>query len=130
MRGGKKHLRVFCQAMKRDGSRKCYAKGFLMANGKMLCRFHGFHNVDGMKRPNYTLQSKRNQLKSLKQFKDKSDEEIETYIKEVLDPRLKRGPSKYNLRQAASGKHPNRNFRGKNITDQLKGFLQDLQKKS
>ena len=57
----------------------------------MLCRFHGYQNVDGFKRSNYTIETKIKQLRGLKQFRDKTDEEIKKHIEEVITPRIERG---------------------------------------
>lgn len=128
MRGGKKHLRVFCESLTRKG-KPCYAKGFPTANGKMLCRFHGYGNVDGFKKKNYTIQTKINQLKGLFQFRNKTDEEIKKHIEEVITPRIERGRSEYNRKQSIRRSNLARNLRKGKFTDQVNYFIQTMQKK-
>jgi hypothetical protein len=129
MRGGRKQDRLFCQAMTRRGTH-CYAKGFATKNGKMLCRFHGYQNVDGFKKPNYTIESKIKQLKGLIQFKDKTDEEIKKHIEEVITPRIERGTSEYHRKQIVRRDNPRGNLRRKKLTDQIDRIISLMQKKS
>jgi len=129
MRGGRKQDRIFCQSMTRRGTH-CYAKGFPTANGKMLCRFHGYQNVDGFKRSNYTIETKVKQLKGLKQFRNKTDEEIKKHIEEVITPRIERGSSAYYRKQIARRDNPRGNMRRKKLTDQIDTIISLMQKKS
>ena len=65
---GRPKSKVFCQSLRRDG-KPCLAKGFMCKNNKYLCRFHGFQSTLGFQQPNYTHDSRKRQLRKLKQFK-------------------------------------------------------------
>lgn len=129
MRGGKKQNRVFCESYIRDGSRKCYAKGFPTKNGKLLCRWHGFQNIQGFNKPNFPLESKIKQLKGLVQFREKSNEEIKKHIEEVITPRINKGTSEYHRKQTVRRSNIARNLRRGKFSDQVNYIVQTLQKK-
>ena len=82
---GKPRQKIFCQSLTRRSKRPCLAKGFLCANGKYLCRFHGYNNIKGFNKPNYTDDKRINQLKALYQFRNKTREEVQE-TRENRDP--------------------------------------------
>ena len=86
---GRPKSKVFCQSLRRDG-KPCLAKGFLCKNNKYFCRFHGFQNILGFQKPNYTHDTRKKQLRKLKQFKDLTEKAFNTYYEEKLRPRIER----------------------------------------
>jgi hypothetical protein len=63
---GFQQRKIFCQALRRRDKQPCQAKGFLTANGKYLCRFHGYNNIKGFNKPKYTDDKRINQLEARK----------------------------------------------------------------
>ena len=59
---------------KYDGN-QCEAKGILKKNGRYLCRLHG-----GLKFGQKTIKGKINSIKNLKQYRNKTYEEIKSII--------------------------------------------------
>ena len=57
--------KVFCQSLTRRTKRPCQAKGFPLANGMFFCRFHGYNNILGFNKKNYTDDTRINQLQAL-----------------------------------------------------------------
>jgi hypothetical protein len=136
---GRTKSKVFCQAITRASIRlgnpkNCLAKGFLCANGKYFCRFHGYNNIKGFQKPNYTHETRKKQLRKLKQFKELSEEQFNSYYEEKLRPRIERQEkSTYYNRFFNRGKYTNRLYRiqdHKSNGDQLREILQYLKKKS
>ena len=72
---GRPSKKIFCQASRKYDGNKCRAKGILKKNGRYLCRLHGGLS-DGQK----TLEGKIKARMNLKQYKDKSYEEIRESI--------------------------------------------------
>ena len=74
---GKKLYKIYCESFKRASNFtvQCKAKGILKKNGRYRCRFHGGHNT-GAK----TLEGKIKAISKLKQFRDKSEEELRQWI--------------------------------------------------
>ena len=137
--GGRSKRKVFCEATTRKSIREgkprnCMAKGYLCANGRYLCRFHGSQNIQGFKRPNYTDDTRKNQLKALKQFRNYTDEQLDQYYREKIQRRIESGEkSIYHTRFLNRRKHSNALYRiqdNKSIGDQLKQILQHIEKKS
>ena len=130
---GRPKSKVFCQSLRRDG-KPCLAKGFMCKNNKYLCRFHGFQSTLGFQQPNYTHDSRKRQLRSLKQFKNLSVFEFDTYYEEKLKPRIERKEkSTYHTRFINRGKYINELYRIKNHKsngDELRNILSYLKKKS
>ena len=128
--------KVFCQGNTRAGLRRglkipCRMKGYQLANGVFKCKYHGFQNVKGFKKKNYSHDTRINQLKALKQFKNYTDEQIKNYYYEKIKPRIDNNePSRYNLRKTSSRNNTFRNLRGKTIRVQFDEVLQLFKKKS
>ena len=111
---GRPKSKVFCQSLRRDG-KPCLAKGFLCKNNKYFCRFHGFQNILGFQKPNYTHDTRKKQLRKLKQFKDLTEEAFNTYYEEKLRPRIERQEkSTYHTRFLNSRKYTNSLYRIQN----------------
>ena len=129
---GRPKSKVFCQSLRRDG-KPCLAKGFLCKNNKYFCRFHGFQNILGFQKPNYTHDTRKKQLRKLKQFKDLTEEAFNTYYEEKLRPRIERQEkSTYHNRFLNRRQYTNRLYRiqdHKSNGDQLREILQYLKKK-
>ena len=83
---GFQQRKVFCQGLTRKTKRPCQAKGYPTANGKYLCRFHGGNNIKGFNQKNYTDDTRIKALSKLKQFRDKSREEVEQYYYKEIKP--------------------------------------------
>ena len=128
--------KVFCQGNTRAGLRKglkipCRMKGYQLANGVFKCKYHGFQNVKGFKKKNYSHDTRINQLKALKQFRNYTDEQIKNYYYEKIKPGIDNNePSRYNLRKTSSRNNTFRNLRGKTIRVQFDEVLQLFKKKS
>ena len=134
---GRPMQKVFCQGNTRAGLRKglkipCRMKGYQLANGVFKCKYHGYQNVKGFKKKNYSHETRINQLKALKQFRNYTDEQIKNYYYEKIKPRIDNNePSRYNLRCSNKWKNPYRNSgRSKSISDELDEVLFILKKKS
>lgn len=128
--------KVFCQGNTRAGLRKglkipCRMKGYQLANGVFKCKYHGYQNVKGFKKKNYSHDTRINQLKALKQFRNYTDEQIKNYYYEKIKPGIDNNePSRYNLRKTSSRNNTFRNLRGKTIRVQFDEVLQLFKKKS
>jgi hypothetical protein len=128
---GKPRQKVFCQSLTRRSKRPCLAKGFLCANGKYLCRFHGYNNIKGFNKPNYTDDKRINQLKALYQFRNKTREEVQEYYYSTVKPKLlNREKSIYNRRAARKRSNTFGSFRSKAVSVQLDEVLSFFKKKS
>ena len=133
---GKPRQKVFCQSLTRKSIREgkprnCLAKGYLCANGKYLCRFHGYNNILGFKKPNYTDDKRINQLKALYQFRNKTREEVQEYYYSTVKPKLIDGTkSEYHRRAARKRSNTFRGSGSKAVSVQLDEVLQFFKKKS
>tara|TARA_R100000234_G_C4845824_1_gene113064 strand:- start:48 stop:458 length:411 start_codon:yes stop_codon:yes gene_type:complete len=130
---GFQQRKVFCQSLTRRTRRPCQAKGFPLANGMFFCRFHGYNNVLGFNKKNYTDDTRINQLQALYQFRNKSREEVSKYYYTKVKPRIGTNQkSRYYHKQSYRRKNPYRNNKGqdtKPITDQLDEIILHLKKK-
>jgi hypothetical protein len=131
---GFQQRKVFCQALRRRDKQPCQAKGYLLADGSFKCRFHGYNNILGFKKPNYTDESRINQLSTLYQFRDKSRQELSEYYYREVKPRIRDNQkSRYFHKQSYRRKNPYRSDQGQNpksLTDQLDEILLHIKKKS
>ena len=128
---GKPRQKIFCQSLTRRSKRPCLAKGFLCANGKYLCRFHGYNNILGFKKPNYTDDKRINQLKALYQFRNKTREEVKEYYYSIVKPKLlNREKSIYNRRATRKRSNTFGSFGSKAVSVQLDEVLSFFKKKS
>ena len=134
---GFKMRKVFCQGFTRAGLRvgkkiPCKMKGYLLANNVYKCKYHGYQNVKGFKKENYTHETRIKQLSKLIQFKNYTDDQLKEYYYQKIKPRIDNNqPSRYNLRQTSKWKNPYRNSRGsQGISVQLDEVLCVLKKKS
>ena len=62
---GRPQRKVFCQGFTRAGRRigkliPCGMKGYQLANGTFYCKYHGYQNVKGFKKQNYTHEQLKN----------------------------------------------------------------------
>ena len=130
---GRPSRKIYCQSLRRDGY-PCQAKGFLCKNGKYFCRFHGYNNILGFRKPNYTDDTRKRQLRKLQQFRNYTEEQFEKYYREKVKRRIESGSkSKYHTRQLNRRKHTDALYRiqnNKSIGDQLIQVLQHIKKKS
>ena len=128
--------KVFCQGFTRAGLRKglkipCKMKGYLLANNVYKCKYHGYQNVKGFKKENYTDETRIKQLSKLIQFKNYDNKKLKEYYYEKIKPGIDNNqPSRYNLRKTNERSNPYRNFRGKTVRVQLDEVLCVLKKKS
>ena len=76
--------RLKCQTINKQNKLPCKASGIQMKNGNIRCRIHG-----GASFGQRTLAGKIKALKNLKQFKNRNDEEIRTYIRDFQTNRIK-----------------------------------------
>ena len=128
---GKPRQKIFCQSLTRRSKRPCLAKGFLCANGKYLCRFHGYNNIKGFNKPNYTDDKRINQLKALYQFRNKTREEVQEYYYSIVKPKILNGTkSEYHRRATRKRSNTFRNTRSKAVSVQLDEVLSFFKKKS
>ena len=128
---GKPRQKIFCQSLTRRSKRPCLAKGFLCANGKYLCRFHGYNNILGFQKPNYTDDKRINQLKALYQFRNKTREEVKEYYYSIVKPKLlNREQSIYNRRATRKRSNTFRSSGSKAVSVQLDEVLSFFKKKS
>ena len=62
---GKPRQKVFCQGITKTHKRPCQMKGYPLANGTYKCKYHGFNNILGFRKPNYNDETRiRNNEKS------------------------------------------------------------------
>ena len=134
---GRPMRKVFCQGFTRAGLRvgkkiPCKMKGYLLANNVYKCKYHGYQNVKGFKKENYTDETRIKQLSKLIQFKNYDNEKLKEYYYQKIKPRIDNNqPSRYNMRQTSKWKNPYRNSGGsKGISVQLDEVLCVLKKKS
>ena len=134
---GRPQRKVFCQGFTRAGLRQglkipCKMKGYLLANNTYKCKYHGYQNVKGFKKQNYTDDTRIKQLKGLFQFKNYTDEQLKKYYYEKIKPRINNNqPSRYNMRRVNKRQNPFRNFgEQKSVSVQFDEVLCVLKKKS
>ena len=134
---GRPMRKVFCQGNTRAGLRvgkkiPCKMKGYLLANNTYKCKYHGYQNVKGFKKENYTHETRIKQLKTLLQFRNYTDEQLKNYYYEKIKPGIDNNqPSRYNLRATSKWKNPYRNSgKPKSISVQFDEVLRILKKKS
>ena len=134
---GRPQRKVFCQGHTRAGLRKglkipCKMKGYLLANNTYKCKYHGYQNVKGFKKQNYSDETRIKQLKGLLQFKNYTDDELKRYYYEKIKPGIDNNrSSKYNFRQTRKWRNPYRNSgKQKSVSVQLDEVLCILKKKS
>ena len=72
---GRPMKKIRCEAMTKRYKRQCLAKGILKKNGRYLCRLHG-----GLSFGQKTIEGKINSIKNLKQYRNKTHEEIKSII--------------------------------------------------
>jgi hypothetical protein len=134
---GRPMRKVFCQGFTRAGLRlglkiPCKMKGYLLANNTYKCKYHGYQNVKGFKKKNYTDKTRIKQLKTLLQFRNYTDEQLKNYYHEKIKPGIDNNkPSRYNMRCSSKWKNPYRNSgRSKDLSVQFDEVLRILKKKS
>jgi len=133
-------LKIRCEAISKQSGVRCRAKGyFTPTTRRMLCRFHrGCKSWDSKtrkykglyKNTNIDIQKKIIILRNLKNFKNKTDEEIRNYIQEQ-----EKQSNSYRYRTKYYTRHylrwRNTAYRNKrHLKDQLDDFLQILGSKS
>ena len=138
-------IKIQCEATTRTSiklgkPRQCRAKGyFTPTTRRMLCRFHGCNKTINSKTRKYKglykndnidIDTKVKILKNLINFRDKTDEEIKSYITQEQERATKsnRYRTKFYLRNYNQWRSKYR--RSKRITDQLDDFLQIFRAKS
>ena len=129
--------KVFCQGFTRAGLRvgkkiPCKMKGYLLANNVYKCKYHGYQNVKGFKKKNYTDETRIKQLSKLIQFKNYDNEKLKEYYYQKIKPGIDNNrPSEYNRRKTSQRIYVNRDpGRPKGISVQLDEVLCILKKKS
>ena len=134
---GRKMQKVFCQGFTRAGLRlglkiPCKMKGYLLANNTYKCKYHGYQNVKGFKKPNYSDETRIRQLKHLFQFRNYTDEQLKNYYYEKIKPGIDNNrPSEYNRRKTSQRIYANRNpGRSKAVSVLIDEVLCVLKKKS
>ena len=134
---GRKMRKVFCQGFTRAGLRlglkiPCKMKGYLLANNTYKCKYHGYQNVKGFKKPNYSDETRIRQLKHLFQFRNYTDEQLKNYYYEKIKPGIDNNrPSEYNRRKTSQRINPYRNSgRSKPVSFLIDEVLCVLKKKS
>jgi hypothetical protein len=127
---GRPSRKIFCESLRRDGQ-PCQAKGFPCANGKYLCRFHGYNNILGFKKPKYTDETRLKQLSKLWQFSTWSREKLEEYYYNKVKPTIiNGGKSAYYRGRSHQRSIFTRNTPGQAVSVQLDEVLRVLKKKS
>ena len=133
-------IKIRCEAIARHSGKRCKCKGYFTPTPrKMLCTYHrGSHSWDhktrkykGLyKNDNIDIQSKINILKNLKNFRNKSENEIKRYIQDQKELANKsvRYRTRYYTRHYLRWR--NTSYRNqRHIKDQLDEFLQILRSK-
>ena len=131
---GRPRRKVFCQGITKTHKRACLMKGYLCANGKYLCKYHGSQNLLGFRKGNYNDETRIRQLKGLYQFRNKTYEEVSQYYYDKVKPRIRNNEkSRYYRKQSYRRLNLNRNTKGqeaKPLTYQFDEVLRYLKKKS
>ena len=132
-------IKIQCEAIAKHSGVRCKAKGyFVPTSRRMLCRFHGCSKtIDSKTRKykglyrnkNIPIQNKIKLLKNLKNFKDKTEDEIKRYVKDQEERSNSiRYRTKYYTRSYNQWRLKHR--RSSKLTDQLDDFLQVFRAKS
>ena len=132
-------IKIQCEAIAKHSGVRCKAKGyFVPTSRRMLCRFHGCSKtIDSKTRrykglyrnKNIPIQNKIKLLKNLKNFKDKTEDEIKRYVKDQEERSNSiRYRTKYYTRSYNQWRIKHR--RSSKLTDQLDDFLQVFRAKS
>ena len=134
---GRPMRKVFCQGFTRAGLRvgkkiPCKMKGYLLANNVYKCKYHGFQNVKGFKKKNYTDETRIKQLSKLIQFKNYDNEKLKEYYYQKIKPGIDNNrPSEYNRRKTSQRIYVNRDpGRSKPVSVLIDEVLCVLKKKS
>ena len=129
--------KVFCQGFTRAGLRvgkkiPCKMKGYLLANNVYKCKYHGYQNVKGFKKKNYTDETRIKQLSKLIQFKNYDNEKLKEYYYQKIKPGIDNNrPSEYNRRKTSQRIYVNRDpGRPKAVSVLIDEVLFLLKKKS
>ena len=137
---GRLSQKIYCEAIAKTSGKRCRCKGYFTPTTKRyLCRFHGCsQSVDSktrkykglFKNTNISIDTKIKRLKNLKNFKDKTNDQIKEYIQtEEKKSSYFRYRSKYYFRHYLRWRNTTyRNQRG--LGDQLDELAQVLGKKS
>ena len=132
-------IKIQCEAIARHSGKRCRCKGyFTPTSRRMLCTYHrGSKSWNHKTRKymglyrnnNIDIQSKINMLKNLKNFKNKTDDEIKRYIQDQEQrANTIRYRTKYYTRSYNRWRVKHR--RSKKLTHQLDDFLQVFRAKS
>ena len=134
---GRPMRKVFCQGFTRAGLRvgkkiPCKMKGYLLANNVYKCKYHGYQNVKGFKKENYTDETRIKQLSKLIQFKNYDNEKLKEYYYQKIKPGIDNNrPSEYNRRKTSQRIYVNRDpGRPKAVSVLIDEVLFLLKKKS
>ncbi len=75
---GRPSKKVQCMARRKYDGQQCQAKGILKNNGRYICKLHG-----GMSYGHRTTEGRIKALMNLRQYKNKSYEEIKRSIEAI-----------------------------------------------
>ena len=132
--------KIYCEATSKQSGKRCRAKGyFTPSSRRFLCRFHGCsQSTDSktrkykglFKNNNVKIENKIKLLKNLKNFRDKTDDEIKRYILEEQQRSSRFGyRTKYYTRHYLRWR--NTSYRSqRHLKDQLDALVQVLREKS
>ncbi len=137
---GRLSQKIYCEAIAKTSGKRCRAKGYFTPTTKRyLCRFHGCsQSVDSktrkykglFKNTNISIDAKIKRLKNLKNFKDKTNEQIKEYIQAEEQKSSSYGyRTKYFSRHYLRWKRTQPSHK-RHLKDQLDEFLQVLRNKS
>ena len=132
-------IKIQCEAIARHSRKRCRCKGyFTPTSRRMLCTYHKASKSWNHKTRKYMglyrnnnidIQAKINMLKNLKNFKNKTTNEIKRYIQDQEQRANSiRYRTKYYTRSYNRWRIKHR--RSKKLTDQLDDFLQVFRAKS
>ena len=132
-------IKIQCEAIARHSGKRCRCKGyFTPTSRRMLCTYHKASKSWNHKTRKYMglyrnnnidIQAKINMLKNLKNFKNKTDDEIKRYIQDQEQKsKTIRYRTKYYTRSYNRWRVKHR--RSKKLTNQLDDFLQVFRAKS
>ena len=132
-------LKIQCEAIARHSGERCKCKGYFTPNSRrMLCRFHGSEMSINSKTRQYqglyrnkkvNIENKIKILKNLINFKNKTDDEIRSYIEEKQErAKTLRFRSEFYNRSYTRWRNTIRV--GKRFTDQLEHLIQISRPKS
>ena len=132
-------IKIQCEAIARHSGKRCRCKGyFTPTSRRMLCTYHKASKSWNHKTRKYMglyrnnnidIQAKINMLKNLKNFKNKTEDEIKKYIQDQEQKSNSiRYRTKYYTRSYNRWRVKHR--RSKKLTHQLDDFLQVFRAKS